>query len=438
MPLTVGSLFSGIEGFGLALESAGMSVQWSVELDPSCRRVTAKHFSNAEQFDNITTVGKHNLKPVDILCGGFPCQGASVAGQRGGLADERTGLWWEMLRVCRELRPRVLLWENVPGLLSVNGGRDFAAILLSLRECGYFGCVRTLDAQFFGVPQRRRRLFGVFLAGDFAVGRAAEILALRKSGSGNSQASRTTGQGIADTLGGGSGKRGWADDTDRMTFVETGEGHSHFKQSDQSASFRGSGGGGINAQLVSFAADVAAPVTAGYAKSGFNDGAKRGVTPQLIASTLRSRQHSPGVSAPGRGGEDDANLVVGPLGTRHSLNGHGAAGVNDQEVNSGHLVIPLLEIGCGATTRGGGPNGVGIGESGDPMFTLQSGHQHGIGVNQSVRRLTPTECLRLQGFSDDWLDLDPALSDSAKYRMVGNAVAVPVVEWIGRRIVECV
>ena len=153
-----GSLFSGIDGFGLAFMRCGMQCEWQVEIDDKCRDVLRRHF-DAEVYADVRTVGKHNLKPVDLICGGFPCQDLSVAGRREGLAGERSGLWFEFARIIDELEPQWVVIENVPGLLSINKGADFAVIIQWLAQRGYGVCWRVLDSQYFGVPQRRRRVF---------------------------------------------------------------------------------------------------------------------------------------------------------------------------------------------------------------------------------------------------------------------------------------
>jgi site-specific DNA-cytosine methylase len=116
--MNVGSLFAGIGGFDLGFERAGMHTAWQVELDPYCRAVLAKHFPDAERFEDVREVGAHNLAPVDLICGGFPCQDLSVAGKGAGIDGERSGLWAEFARIIRELEPRYVVIENVPALLS--------------------------------------------------------------------------------------------------------------------------------------------------------------------------------------------------------------------------------------------------------------------------------------------------------------------------------
>src|SRR5579875_134000 len=166
--LRYGSLFAGIGGFDLGADRAGWRCAWQVEIDRRCVEVLARHWPEVERFGDVRAVGAHNLAPVDLICGGFPCQDLSVAGRRAGLAGSRSGLWWEFYRIVAELRPAWVVVENVPGLLSSNRGRDMGTILASLGDLGYGWAYRVLDAQWFGVPQRRRRVFIVGHLGDYS------------------------------------------------------------------------------------------------------------------------------------------------------------------------------------------------------------------------------------------------------------------------------
>lgn len=166
--MKIGSLFTGIGGFDLGFEQAGWETLWQVEMEPFCNKVLKVRFPKAERYGDIQDCyglyaekkRKHYLGGVDLICAGVPCQDVSVAGKRAGLAGERTGLFFEFARILRELRPAWFVFENVPGLLSSNHGRDFAEVLRVLMvECGYGVCWRVLDSQFFGVAQRRRRVF---------------------------------------------------------------------------------------------------------------------------------------------------------------------------------------------------------------------------------------------------------------------------------------
>jgi len=163
--LTGVSLFAGVGGFDLAMERNGVDVVANVEIDKQCQKVLAKHFPNAKQFSDITDVKGSDLiaagfKPNrGIITGGFPCQDLSVAGKRRGLAGERSGLFWEIARLIEETQTEWFVLENVPGLLTSNKGRDFGVVIGTMADFGYSLAWRVLDAQYFGVPQRRRRVF---------------------------------------------------------------------------------------------------------------------------------------------------------------------------------------------------------------------------------------------------------------------------------------
>lgn len=155
--MTHGELFAGIGGFGLGAEWAGIETLWQVEIDKFCNKVLAKHFPNAKRYKDIKEVT--GLERVDIVTGGFPCQEISIAGDRQGLAGKQSGLFWEMARIIDELKPPWFIIENVPGLYSSNNGKDFWAVITTLEKFGYCVCWRLLNAQYFGVAQRRKRVW---------------------------------------------------------------------------------------------------------------------------------------------------------------------------------------------------------------------------------------------------------------------------------------
>jgi DNA (cytosine-5)-methyltransferase 1 len=180
---TAVSLFAGVGGFDLALERAGVKVVASVEIDKKASAILAKHFPNSQLFGDITGVTGEQLINAGfepkrgIIVGGFPCQDLSVAGKRKGLSGPRSGLFWEICRLLDETRAQNFILENVPGLLNSNGGADMAVVLEALVQRGYRIAYRVLDAQHFGVPQRRRRVFIVGSLGNS--GRSPEqILAI--------------------------------------------------------------------------------------------------------------------------------------------------------------------------------------------------------------------------------------------------------------------
>ena len=155
MAITHGSLFSGIGGFDLGFERAGIETVWQVEIDEYCRRVLAIHFPPAQRYDDVRTAGKHNLAPVDIISGGFPCQDISNAGKRAGIDGERSGLWSEYARIICELRPRYVVVENVAALL----GRGMGRVLGDLAACGYDAEWRIISASDVGAQHIRKRVW---------------------------------------------------------------------------------------------------------------------------------------------------------------------------------------------------------------------------------------------------------------------------------------
>ena len=385
-----GSLFSGVGGFDLGFEQAGHECAWQVEFDESCQRVLRRRFRPSEcdqqgeqdpggfiassehpartgvisgpvLHSDVREVGAHNLTPVDLVCGGFPCQDLSVAGKRAGLDGDRSGLWFEFHRILAEIRPRWVVIENVPGLLSSNGGADMAVVLGGLGELGYGWAFRVLDAQHFGVAQRRRRVFIVGHLGE-PWSAAPEVLFEPESCGGYPPTRREAGEGVAGTLGGGSGERGWPQDTERMTFVPTGYDMTTETATARSlASPRPGAGGGYRADLE---------------------------TETMIAHSLTAGGFDASEDGTGRG----TPLVAQWDGRR----------ANDVQAD---VVI---------------------------ANTLDGDGRDGVATMAAVRRLTPTECERLQGFPDGWT----FGSDSTRYRQLGNAVAVPVAAWLGRRLME--
>ena len=357
------SLFAGIGGFDLGFERAGMTCVAQCEIDPHARAVLAHHWPNVEKIEDVTTFKAKRFRgAIDVVCGGFPCQDLSVAGRRAGLAGDRSGLWWQFHRIVREVRPRFVVAENVPGLFSSNQRRDVFAVIDSLVQLDYRVAVRVLDAQYCGLAQRRAR---VFIAGSLGDGSCAEVLFDSASVGGRTPPGSASRQDVAGTLGGGAGERGWCDDTDRATFIPA------VAPTLTAKAAKGTGGPSGNEcqNLIVFSCkDYGADA---HAK---------------LAPTLRACGHD---RSHANGG--------GQVAVAHTLTAGGADASED---------------GTGRRS---------------PLVAMRTG----------VRRLTPRECERLQGFPDDF-SLVPyrkkLMADGPRYRMLGNAVAVPVAEWIGRRI----
>lgn len=166
-----GSLFSGIGGFDLGFERAGMKCAWQVEIDEACNKVLEKHWPDVKRFRDVREVGKHNLESVDLICGGFPCQPHSLAGKRKASEDERD-LWPDFYRVICELEPEWVVVENVRGLLSSEVGRFFGGILKDLASRGYDAEWQVLSAEAFGAPHIRER---VFIVAHLEIGGIGEL-----------------------------------------------------------------------------------------------------------------------------------------------------------------------------------------------------------------------------------------------------------------------
>jgi len=212
---TYGSLFSGVGGFDLGCDAAGWDCQWQVEYDARCRQVLARHWPDVDRYDDVRTVYGRELAPVDVITYGFPCQDLSVAGKRAGLDGERSGLFFEAIRIIREMReatggeyPRAAVAENVVGLLTADKGAAMGRCLDALAEVGAVAIEwRVLDAQWFGVPQRRRRVFLVAVFDPRAASRG-QVFPEPESVRGDLASQRTPGQGIAGSLTSGLGSGG--------------------------------------------------------------------------------------------------------------------------------------------------------------------------------------------------------------------------------------
>ena len=448
------SLFAGVGGFDLALERAGWRCLLQCELDPFCARVLAARWPGVPRWGDLRTMGLpqgdegararragtvgagepdgcadgagwDGPDHVDLLCGGFPCQDFSVAGKRAGLDGYRGTLFWEIIRIAKILHPAWGLFENVPGLISSRRGREFWAVLEGLRECWPAVGWRVLDSQHFGVPQRRRRLFVV---GGPSVEAVRAVLFEPEGGGGDSPAGGDAGADVAGPLGGGAYGTGRRREDDPNVIVASLDTRPNADRAGEETRL------------------VVGAIGYDKAKGGWRAGPDEAMAGQLVVG----QQHGSDVGRMGalRSGRGDVQSGV-PFVT-HTLRPGGDGGEDGTGRGTPLVVIPLLEINGGATTRGEGPNGAGIGRAGDPMFTLQAEHQHGVGRGALVRRLTPLECERLQAFPDGWTCLDVPLSeyavdpegasercrcpDSPRYRAMGNAVTVTVVEWLARRL----
>jgi len=402
-PHSVVSLFAGIGGFDLGFERAGCTIVAHVEKDAKCRELLASKWPNVVALDDVCTAGAHNLPPCDVVTFGFPCQDLSLAGRRAGLAGGRSGLFYEATRIIHEIKPAFCLFENVPGLLSSDYGRDFARVLMEMDRIGYHGPWRVLDAQWLGVAQRRRRVFGLFSRLDSGAERCAEILSIQESLRGHPAPRRETGQGVAPILEAGA-RTGVSTDDPRAGI---GIGREDDPMFTLQAGKQHAVAGTLDGKCC--AANRGSQANAKGADSDTKPG-------HLIAVN----------SGQGYWRESDK---AGTLGTvARTLNArHDSSPCADRGMDV--VAVPVAQV---QWASGGGK------VHNPTAQALRSGAEHNYQfaqVGMQVRRLTPTECERLQGFPDGWTE---GFSDSCRYGMLGNAVCVSVAEWIAKRLVTSV
>jgi len=433
------SVCSGIEAATVAWHPLGWTPVAFSEIEPFPSAVIAHHYPHVPNLGDMTKYKEWPLEQgsIDLLVGGTPCQSFSVAGLRKGLSDPRGGLMLTYLEIAQRLRPRWVVWENVPGVLSSNRGRDFGSFLGALGHLGYGWAYRVLDAQWCrthrhprAVPQRRRRVFVVGCLGDSAA--AASVLFERESVQRDSSPRRATREEPA---------------------------------ADAAQCFAGSSASGVAAALETTCHD--------YSRAdGFNTvvqtvvgaldcriGAQRAQNAQAghllpVPFTKAKRAQS---------ATDDETWVEGAVSPTLSLFDQG-----DTRATTVAVAIQGTLIGRDA----GGPQGVGASDCGemftltktdvhavafhptqDPISSSESVHALGTGNRSgcataavaqamTVRRLTPRECERLQGFPDDYTLIawrkKPAddCPDGPRYKALGNSMAVNCMEWIGQRIAE--
>jgi DNA (cytosine-5)-methyltransferase 1 len=394
------SLFDGIGGALLCAERCGIEAVWSSEIEPFPQKVTQYHFPNVKHLGDITKIKGSEVDPVDIIIGGSPCQDFSVAGLRKGMkhsdfGDEettRSGLFMEQIRIVKEMRsagtnqPRFMVWENVPGAFSSNGGDDFRAVLEesarvsggtisiprsptgwansgSVLGDGFSISWRTIDAQYFGVPQRRRR---IYLVADFGGQSAPEILFELEGLRGNIKESGTQGQGTAGNVD---------------------------KCADTTVSYAFKLGNSEQARSVGFQKECAPTLNA---ECGGN-------TPLVTAFYQQAfGQYNDG---------EATNTIISHEGKEAST-----------------LIVSVDCQNLRETDKFGTFQAK---ENGGQSLNY-SGAAH---ISNTVRRLTPLECERLQGYPDNYTNI-PGASDSARYKALGNSFAIPCAEFVIRGIVE--
>ena len=430
------SLCSGIEAATVAWHPLGWEPLWFSEVEPFCCTLLNHYYPDTPNLGDMTAITEGDLErfpKADVLVGGTPCQSFSVAGLRKGMADPRGNLALRFFQLAGILRPRWLLWENVPGVLSSDEGRDFGSILGAMAELGYGFAYRILDAQYFGVPQRRRRVFVVGYLGDWR--RAAAVLLERESLCGHPPPSREAGAGVAGSV------------TQRIDRGGVNsEGHDeHLVAHPLTQRYDSSEDGcGRGTPLVPVAFDckqsgeggeVSPPLRAlNHDKSHANAGGQAAVAYQCHGSNVGEMGHLRAGNGNETGG---VPFVVAQNGSDIQVGDTpGAVTAGQAKQTSGDLVAIQDTRGLDKQQNGKGWSDEDVG------YTVDAAATQGVAQPpMAVRRLTPRECERLQGFPDDYTRIPyrnkPAeqCPDGPRYRALGNSMAVPVMRWLGKRII---
>lgn len=391
--LVYGSVCSGVEAASVAWEQEGFTPAWFSEISPFPCAVLKHQFPNVENLGDMTKIYEKETfrsNDIDLLVGGTPCQSFSVAGLRKGLADPRGNLTLEFLRIVDAKRPRWIVWENVPGVLS-DKTNAFGNFIAGLSELGYGVGWRVLDAQYFGVPQRRKRVFVVGYLGDWRPPLA--VLFERNGVLGHSPKSRETGEDITEAT------RARIDSSvDGITGAVT------KKWS------KGTGGpaGDECYNLVTYdTTQLTSNVNSQNRKPGdpCHTLAKNGDAPLLVSF------------AQNQCGEVRVSETIGTLNTNSNASGRNTPMIAFTDSSFGGY-----SEGVGTLRKNGGNNG---------------GGSETLILNSKARRLTPVECERLQGFPDNWTNIPwkgGMATDGHRYQAMGNSMAVPVMRWLGHRI----
>ena len=460
--MALGSLFDGSGGFPLAGVINGITPVWASEIEPFPIRVTKNRFPSMKHLGSVTDINGAEIEPVDIITFGSPCQDLSVAGARAGIHDgQRSNLFFEAIRIIKEMRdatadnyPRFAVWENVPGAFSSNKGADFRSVLEALCGVkepdvsvpqpdrggwkpaglivgdGYSVAWRVYDAQYWGVPQRRKR---IYLIADFRSERAGEILFESESLPGNPEPGGAEGQDPSRDAPGSPGR------SDSPCYCL--EGNFVDRETKQN------GCGWRERQ--SYALDTIDR----HAIVCLNDqgGAVMDVSEKAACLREQEHGHQPIAVYDARGNGEggvcptitgDHNAYVSDYtalavsignGQLHQMGMEQVARPLDCMHDQQAVVYP----GVGITS----PQNRSDPKPGDPAPSLTNDSRNYLVAEDKpprkyiVRRLTPTECARLQGFPDWWCDGAEG-SDTAQYKLWGNGIALPCAVDVLRRIAK--
>jgi DNA (cytosine-5)-methyltransferase 1 len=415
--LRVGSVFAGIGGLDLGAERGGLCVSWQIEIDAAARAVLGVHWPGVPCWTDVRTVDSAVLSPVEVLVGGFPCQDLSVAGKRAGLEGEKSGVVFEWLRLLDGLRPRWIVLENVPGLLSSHRGRDFLVLLDALGQRGYGVAWRILDAQYFGVAQQRRRVFIVGYLGDPA--RACQVLFEPAGVPGHPAPGGATGPRAPSLLASGAG-------TSRPAGIAS---EPEFLITQALTGGYGNGGPDDNKAQGGF-------VVADWAHPDVDHGASGPMSDVSLARTLAA--HAPRY-------DSETETLIAQVSAAPSP----ATGPEDGKYEGVRRLTPLE-----AERLQGFPDGWTLWGSDVRTALVDYWTIHATAPEErhAVERLLAhaphssaataslaaylAQCIRSLRPRDRraWRPRLRVLADAPRYRLLGNAVAVPVAAWLFQRL----
>jgi DNA (cytosine-5)-methyltransferase 1 len=442
------SLFSGIEAASVAWTPLGWRAQAFAEIDPFCSALLASRYPDVPNHGNMTKFDWSEYRGTDLVVGGSPCQAFSLAGLRKGLDDPRGNLALAYLAAVAKIRPRWMVWENVPGVLSVDRGRTFGTFLGALGELGYGFAYRILDAQYvrtrrFGraVAQRRRRVFVVGYLGDWRP--PAAVLFDAESLRGNSPPGREARQAeqpaaapagcvtfnseVSGTLTANHGNIRAGDAWSGLYVSHTLNAHAHRSDAESetfvpmvSHTLKGAGfdasedGTGRGTPIIGFSC-----------KDNGNDACAD------VAPTLRSMGHN--TSHANGGGHAAVAIAQNQRGELRTSDVMGALALAGGKPGQGNPVVAVALRG-----RDGGSDIEIGGNVSNALRASQGGSDKVMCFDQiMVRRLTPLECERLQGFPDRWTEITyrgKRAADSPRYKAIGNSIAINCLEGIGERL----
>jgi DNA (cytosine-5)-methyltransferase 1 len=422
LEMNYATLCSGIEAPSMGWHGLGWNPMFFSEIEPFPKAVLKHHYPSVPDHGDMTKYKEWpNDRPIDLICAGTPCQSFSVAGLRKGIEDPRGNLTLTFLGVLERYRPTWVVWENVPGVLS-DGTNAFGQFIAGLSELGYGVSWRVLDAQYFGVAQRRRRVFVVGCLGNWRA--SASVLFESNCLSGDSAPSREKRKGVAGTAQksvGASGSERVVPTLDAHYGDKMGQDNQHINAGAGLFVLNDQGGSVMNIETDDISPTLRRE-THGYEPIIFEPRSPDGV-PRIhenISPTLNTMGGGKGYL-----GQDEAAFTLDTT----------------QSQNLMHTTIDRQAVASFLPKQG--YKAMGIGYEIEQAPTLRAGlDSYGLLTSTAIRRLTPIECERLQGFPDNYTQIPfrnkppHQCPDGPRCKALGNSMAVPVLKWIGERINE--